>query len=238
MIDEAGLRHDWSRGRGLRDDACVPEAPRERAFDAIGAQGGIHPLPARRGEGPPADELDAASDARVTPRRVADELAYLSACLMEKYGHGFDVESEKRTFEVLGAHLTPHMKAFVAMRGDRIVAFSTYYGFGDTFHLGLAGQDYSEARPDEYAHFMVTYYAPHEYALSRGYRAVDLGLGAYDTKVNRGGELVRLVGFFHFDDPAVTATDVRHPRGAANEGGSGGGDNGGGFHDNGGGGGR
>jgi len=129
---------------------------------------------------------------------VADELARLSAKLMKKYGHGFDVGREQSTLKMLRENVAPFINLFLVRREDRIVAYSLFYRLRDRLQIAFAAQDYDLVGPRDAAHFMCTYYAPVRYAARAGVTEIDFGVGAYRTKSNRGCELRPLEGFFDF----------------------------------------
>jgi len=129
---------------------------------------------------------------------IAEQLAYLSARQMEKYGHGFDVAKEEFTLKLLRENVARFVRLFLVRRDDQIVAYSLYYQFRDRLQIAFAAQDYDEVGPRDFAHFMSTYYAPICYAGRIGAQEIDFGLGAYRTKAHRGCVLRPLRGFFDF----------------------------------------
>jgi predicted N-acyltransferase len=127
---------------------------------------------------------------------VRDRLAHLSARLMEKYGHGYDIERELATFRTVEHHIAGMTRVFLARRDGEIVAFAHGYEWGPTLGMALTGQDYEAVGSRSYAHFQTTYYEPIRYAIARGLRLVDFGVGGYEAKLNRGCTLSPLIGYF------------------------------------------
>ncbi|MDQ3822556.1 MAG: GNAT family N-acetyltransferase [Actinomycetota bacterium] len=130
------------------------------------------------------------------------ELAALSACVQAKYGHRGDASREEAVLRSLLASLGEHTRFFIVRREGEPVSYMRGFEWGDTFHAASTGERHSALGPRTYAHFKVGYYAPIEHAITHGLRAVDWGVGAYETKLHRGARLEPLTGFFAFDDRA------------------------------------
>lgn len=129
---------------------------------------------------------------------VADRLAYLSARVQEKYGHGFDVEREKLTLRIIETHFSHLTKVILVHEGDEILAFHLFYDWDNKFYAGLAGQEYARVGNQSFAHFLAVYYEPVRLAMARGVELIDYGVEGYATKISRGCNLQHLTAFFDF----------------------------------------
>jgi uncharacterized protein len=123
---------------------------------------------------------------------VVDDLAYLSAKLMERYGHGFDLERERLSYRRISTYLARFATVLVAREGRRMVAFVILYDLDGTLVGGMSGQDYEHP----FVHFQINYYEALRLAISRGANAIDYGFGSYEEKTRRGFELRPVIGFF------------------------------------------
>jgi len=120
-----------------------------------------------------------------------DELAPLAADLMAKHGNPRDVERERDSFRRIQRSLARFARVAVVRRQGRAVCFALFYEADGALHVSFSGNDYSTPR----AHFLAAYYAPLEHALRRGAVLLDYGMGAHETKVNRGCQLSLQRGF-------------------------------------------
>lgn len=134
---------------------------------------------------------------------ISDDLAQLSARLMERYGFAFDLERERLSYATIYRHLESATTAFVVRHDENIVAFCLFHRLGDRLAGGMSGQDYAY----DYVHFVSTYYEPLRYAIDHGIKSIDYGVGSYQSKTMRGCTLQQLFGYFSFDD--ARPDDVR-----------------------------
>jgi predicted N-acyltransferase len=129
---------------------------------------------------------------------LADELGYLSAKLLEKYGFGFDLERERLSYQRMYMHARAQTKVLTVRDGERMVAFAIFHECDGGLFGGMTGQDYEHPK----VHFHANYHAPLMYALERGYTAIERGVGSYNMKISRGFDPYPLDGFFDFGDQA------------------------------------
>ncbi|MDQ3821698.1 MAG: GNAT family N-acetyltransferase [Actinomycetota bacterium] len=129
---------------------------------------------------------------------LVSRLAYLSACTQARYGHEPAVQREEEALRGLLETLADTSRFFIVRKDGEAVSYTRGYHWADSYAIGSTGQAHDELDPKWYAHFQACYYAPIRYAISNRLTTVDFGIGAYTTKLRRGGELQPLTGFFHF----------------------------------------
>jgi len=112
-------------------------------------------------------------------------VAQLLAALLEKYGHGQSAEAVGLRLRSQGEQLAARSVVFACFDGDRMIAFSLAYRWGDELALRAAGFDY-ERLPgvDEYA--QVAVHAPLRYCYRHGLRRLHLGTESHEAKCRRG----------------------------------------------------
>jgi predicted N-acyltransferase len=138
--------------------------------------------------------------------KLISRLAALSAMSQSRHGHLFDHAAELRVLHTVRSGYGSHARLAIASRGGTVLAFHMFYDWNGEYWAGMAGQDYDAAPPGGFAHFNVGYYEPIRLAIASGTRALHWGIGAGQTKVMRGADLVPLRSYFHVLDAVRPAT--------------------------------
>jgi uncharacterized protein len=122
---------------------------------------------------------------------VMHRIAPLMRAHQRKYGElSTDLEA-LAYLRVQERYLGAASTVFVDERGGGdIRGFGLYYAHGDAFYSRACGFD--EQRPAPFAYFNLTVYAPIRHAVEHGLTTLELGLGSYEAKRERGAEAVAL----------------------------------------------
>ncbi|CAB3774554.1 peptidogalycan biosysnthesis protein [Paraburkholderia humisilvae] len=78
--------------------------------------------------------------------------------------------------------------AAVASRGDAVTALTIFYRFGEAFHARYFGCDY-DLPDNDFRYFVLTYYAPVNYAAAKGLKHFRLSTSALKAKARRGARI-------------------------------------------------
>lgn len=127
---------------------------------------------------------------RIEWRQLDDDLVPIAARLIaanrSKYG---SKEGEQWIRHVLSAQRRAGVArsaiAAVARRGDRLTAISVFYRFRGALYGRYFGSDYA-VTDNDFRYFVLSYYAPLDYASAHGMTHCQLSISALDAKIRRG----------------------------------------------------
>ncbi|THJ46002.1 hypothetical protein E9536_40360 [Burkholderia sp. LS-044] len=91
--------------------------------------------------------------------------------------------------------------AAISRRGDEVTALTVFYRFGETFHARYFGCNYEIADKD-FRYFVLTYYAPINYAANNGLKFLRLSTSALKAKIRRGAKIEPLAAVIKLTNPA------------------------------------
>lgn len=115
--------------------------------------------------------------------------APLVAETQEKYGLPIDIATLTNWFEILRDTTAENLVVFaVAAPSERPVGVSILFRHGDVLTVKMVGFQYSALRA-AFEYFQLLIYEPLIYCINAGLRHLDLGFGAYQGKVARGGPI-------------------------------------------------
>lgn len=127
---------------------------------------------------------------------LESEMARLTAAAQHKYGEPGDVRIFEDYFAGQAERLDQVSVVFVARSRGRLVGFSHGLVGRDGLAMRACGV---EADGPSYTYFMAAFRAPHDYAVANRISHLNLGAGAYQTKMYQGCF------------PRYTHAVIRHP---------------------------
>ncbi len=128
-------------------------------------------------------------EARLVPlAEVTGEAAPLAVNVQLKYGHQSSVVRQVRFFADCAARLGSDALIFGCFDSGRLIGYALAFTWQDTLYIRSAGFDY-DALPRQGEHFMVMFYEPIRYAITRGLALVHFGTESYAAKIQRGCSL-------------------------------------------------
>jgi uncharacterized protein len=216
----------WAAGHGMkavsfpyvRADSDLPEVLAERSFLALPLTfrstltlGGGHPdyfasLSGNR-RFMVAKEQRQLAEAGVETRRCSFEdvwpdLLALRCDLVKRYGQQPDEELETTNLRLLlSCFGEDRIRVYCSFLEHRVVGFSLYVVWRDSWYLAFTGT-YQGART-RLVYFDHFFYTPIAAATTEGARVLDFGIGAWEAKRRRGGELTPVDVWVRALDPAV-----------------------------------
>lgn len=133
---------------------------------------------------------------------VWDDVLDLRCDLVERYGQTPNRELEamnlQRQLDCFGKDGT---RLYCSFLGDRMVGFSLYVVWRDTWYASYTGTLVSPQT--RYVYFDHLFYAPIAGAIAEGARVFDVGIGAWAAKKRRGCTLTAVDMWVRTLDPAV-----------------------------------
>jgi predicted N-acyltransferase len=141
----------------------------------------------------------AASGCTLHTTRLSESLSYSPQLLnnvQQRHGVGGRTAQYRQLLQAQAKWLDRY-GVVVTSRGPEgePISFSLSYIVDDTVHVRMSGMEYSRAR-ETGSYFHTGYYAPIRLAYKHGISSVELGLGSFEAKLNRGALLEPLYGFF------------------------------------------
>lgn len=135
-------------------------------------------------------------------------LAILHANVHRKYGHEISLDYVNWGYAQFMRFLGPCVRVFSARKDHGMIGFALFFEEHGTYYCKQVGFDYTRLQKD-YCYFNVMFYEPIREAISRQITAIYYGPGSYETKMERGCDLVDLVGYFAFSsDVSMEIADV------------------------------
>jgi predicted N-acyltransferase len=128
-----------------------------------------------------------------------DRLAELLTNVNNKYhpNQSLTKDNEKYLGELRGLPLDNHL--FLARSEDgAVVGFSLFFAHNQRLFSRVIGMDYAALKGD-FCYFNVLFYEPIRFAIDKGYRCIEYGIGSLETKISRGCDIVPLSAYVRLD---------------------------------------